>query len=98
MLGWDGLSVDSSLLLGGAFPPVPPVPSQPSAWDRFVQNFDDRPFETGLYVVAGVGLVVGGVVLTVATGGGSGCQMHRRPRRPQRSGNTGQLRAREFQK
>jgi hypothetical protein len=69
VLGWDNVPRDWSTKLAG---PMPEMDPGLSSWQRIFLNLDEHPQATWVYVGVGTALVLGGIVLTVATGGLAG--------------------------
>jgi YD repeat-containing protein len=67
LAGWNGLSYDPGLLIPG-----PELPVELGFWDTLRYRWEENPWLTIGYIAGGALLVIGGVVVTVMTGGLAG--------------------------
>lgn len=67
VVGWNGGPVDEGLLLEGEWPKVHIEP--PGFWEQLGQRWDENPWETLAFLGIGALALVGGIALTILSGG-----------------------------
>ena len=70
VLGWNRATVDQQLMLPGSLEMI--EGAEPAWYEKMLANAYENPWQTAGYIAGGAVLVVGGVVVTVMTGGFAG--------------------------